>query len=274
MQINWFTVIAQIVNFLILVWLLKRFLYKPVLSAIDAREKRIVAQLQDADARKAEAKQERDGFQQKNEAFDRERAALVQKAIEEARAERQRLLEDARKESGELRSNLEKSLSEEQENNNREIIRLTREEVFAIAGKTLADLASLSLEEQSVHVFIDRLRRSTDQEKEQFRAAFQTPPASLVIRSAFDLSAATCREIEEAVRELIPAGAVFQYETQPALVCGIEILSGGYKLGWNIPAYLASMEKALTKKTATTEKEAESPINQENPIKQESHVNQ
>ena len=45
MLIDWFTVAAQAVNFLILVWLLKRFLYKPVLAAVDEREKRITAQL-------------------------------------------------------------------------------------------------------------------------------------------------------------------------------------------------------------------------------------
>ena len=41
MLIDWFTVAAQAVNFLLLVWLLKRFLHKPVLAAIDEREKRI-----------------------------------------------------------------------------------------------------------------------------------------------------------------------------------------------------------------------------------------
>ena len=41
MLIDWFTVGAQALNFLILVWLMKRFLYKPILHAIDAREKRI-----------------------------------------------------------------------------------------------------------------------------------------------------------------------------------------------------------------------------------------
>ena len=54
MKINWFTVIAQVINFLILVWLMKRYLYKPVLNAIDEREKKIAAQLADAEAKKAE----------------------------------------------------------------------------------------------------------------------------------------------------------------------------------------------------------------------------
>ena len=96
MLIDWFTVGAQALNFLILVWLMKRFLYKPILNAIDAREKRIAAELADADAKKAEAQKERDEFQHKNEEFDQQRAALLSKATDEAKAERQRLLDEAR----------------------------------------------------------------------------------------------------------------------------------------------------------------------------------
>ena len=55
MLINWFTVLAQAINFLILVWLLKRFLYKPILHAIDEREKGIATQLAQAEAKEAEA---------------------------------------------------------------------------------------------------------------------------------------------------------------------------------------------------------------------------
>jgi F-type H+-transporting ATPase subunit b len=76
MLIDWFTVGAQVLNFLILVWLLKHFLYKPILNAIDAREKRIAAELADADAKKTEAQKERDDFQNKNKAFDEQRSAL------------------------------------------------------------------------------------------------------------------------------------------------------------------------------------------------------
>ena len=97
MLIDWFTVAAQALNFLILVWLMKRFLYQPILHAIDEREKRIAAELADADAKKAEAQKERDEFQHKNEEFDQQRAALLTKATDEAKAERQRLLDEARK---------------------------------------------------------------------------------------------------------------------------------------------------------------------------------
>src|SRR5579872_6951434 len=97
MLIDWFTVGAQALNFIILVWLLKRYLYKPILNAVDAREKLIAAELAGADAKKTEAQKERDQFRRKNDEFDQQRAALLSKAAEEAKAERQRLLDDARK---------------------------------------------------------------------------------------------------------------------------------------------------------------------------------
>ena len=93
MLIDWFTIAAQAINFLILVWLLKRFLYKPILDAIDAREQRIAKELADADAKKAEAQQERDDFQRKNEQFDQQRAALLSQATDGADVERRRQVE-------------------------------------------------------------------------------------------------------------------------------------------------------------------------------------
>jgi F-type H+-transporting ATPase subunit b len=103
MLIDWFTVGAQIVNFLILVWLLKHFLYKPILNAIDAREKRIAAELADADTKKAEAEKERTDFEDKNKAFDQQRSALLGKAADEAKAERERLIDQAKKDAESLR---------------------------------------------------------------------------------------------------------------------------------------------------------------------------
>ena len=75
MLIDWFTVIAQVINFLILVWLLKRFLYRPILNAIDAREKRIAAEIADTSPNNADAMKQREEFQHKNEEFDKQRSA-------------------------------------------------------------------------------------------------------------------------------------------------------------------------------------------------------
>ncbi len=126
MLIDWFTVGAQAINFIILVWLLKRFLYKPILDAVDAREKRVATELADADAKKAEAKKERDEFQHKNEEFDQQRAALLSKATEEAKAERQRLLGEARQAADALSAKRQETLRSDAHNLSEAISRRTR----------------------------------------------------------------------------------------------------------------------------------------------------
>src|ERR1700691_1371485 len=96
MLINWFTVGAQVINFIVLVWLLKRFLYKPVLNAIDAREKRVAGDLANAALQMTETTKSRDELQAKHKAFDEERGALFAKAILDAKMEGERLLANAR----------------------------------------------------------------------------------------------------------------------------------------------------------------------------------
>ena len=69
MKINWFTVIAQVINFLILVWLLKKFLYKPILNAVNDREKKISDELKDAASQKEAAQKEQDDFKKNSRTF-------------------------------------------------------------------------------------------------------------------------------------------------------------------------------------------------------------
>jgi F-type H+-transporting ATPase subunit b len=244
MLINWFTVGAQAVNFLILVWLLKRFLYKPILHAIDERERGIATQLADAEAKKAEAKKDRDDFQHKNEAFDKERAGLLKKATDDANTERQRLIAEATKDADALRTKRKEALQVEQRNLGTEIVRWTRKEVFDITRKTLADLSGASLEERMSDVFVGRLHALAGPAKDQMVAAFKTSNHTVSVHSAFDLPSAQQKSIETAIKETFAPEAHVQFETAPELVCGIELSTNGHKVAWSIADYLATLEKS------------------------------
>ncbi len=244
MPINWFTVVAQVINFLILVWLLKRFLYKPILHAIDEREKGIATQLADAEAKKAEAQKQSDDFQHKSAAFDQERAALLTKATAEAKTERQRLLDEARKDADALRAKRQEALQNEQRNLSQDINRWAQKEVFAITRKTLADLAATSLEERMGAVFVQRLRALTGTAKEQLAAALKALTQPARVRSAFDLPPEQHAAIQKALNETFSADIHIQFEVVPELVSGIELSANGQKVAWSIAAYLATLEKS------------------------------
>ena len=245
MPIDWFTVGAQALNFLILVWLMKRFLYQPILHAIDAREKRIAAALADADARKAEAHQERDEFQQKNEEFDQQRAMLLSKATEEAQAQRERLLDEARQAATALSSKRQEAMRNEERTLHQAIRRRTQQEVFAIARKALTDLAATSLEERLGEVFTRRLREMDGQVKAGLAEALQTAAAPALVRSALDLPAEQRATIQDAINETFSADIHVRFETAPDLIGGIELTTNGQKVAWSIADYLASLEKGV-----------------------------
>jgi F-type H+-transporting ATPase subunit b len=245
MLIDWFTVAAQAVNFLLLVWLLKRVLYKPVLAAIDEREKRIASQIQDAEKKKAEALKEQADFLHKNDEFERQRFALLLEITNSGKAERDRLLEKARVDSEELRSKLKKNVHDELDNLNRKIGTLAVQEVFSIARKTLSDLADVSLDERMTDIFIRRLHEMNDRQIEELKASANSSSRPVLVRSAFELAAPQKAAIETAVKAIFVKETGVEFETRPDIISGIELTTNGQRIAWSIADYLTSLASSV-----------------------------
>ncbi|MEO7530470.1 MAG: hypothetical protein ABIS69_03635 [Sediminibacterium sp.] len=246
MEINWFTVIAQLINFFILVWLLKKFLYTPILNAVNTREKRITDQLKDADDKKAAAQKEQDDFKKKNEDFDQNKKVLMDKAVADANTQEQQLIDAAKAEANTLRSNMEKAAKERQEKDQAEMAEKTQKQVFAITRKALADIASISLEEESANTFIKHLKESKDEEKNDFINAFKSDSNHILVRSAFELPAKQQGKINNAVNEILNTKTQLQFETAPEIIGGIELSTNGYRLSWSFSEYLNSLENNIS----------------------------
>lgn len=245
MLIDWFTVGAQTLNFLILVWLMQRFLYKPILRAIDAREKRIALELEEANLKKSEAQKERDLFLKKNEEFERQRADLMNQTNDEVESERFRLLDEVRQAAEALHDKKMETMRNEARLLSQSISRRAQQEVFAITRKTLADLATASLEERMVDVFVRHLRALSESEREVLRAAFQATLGPVTVRSAFALPAAQRTALLGVINELITGEVPVCFEVAPDLVGGIDLIANGRKISWNISEYLLSLQKGV-----------------------------
>jgi F-type H+-transporting ATPase subunit b len=253
--IDWFTVGAQLLNFAVLVWLMKRFLYQPVLDAIAAREQKIAAQLADAAATKAQAHQQQDEFEKKNQAFDEQRTDLLRQARDAAMAERQRLQLEAREAADAASAQRAKALLTDTQHLHAEIARHTQQQVFDISRRVLGDLAGIPLEQRMCEVFIQRLQAARGPALATLGAALKAvsdaEPAWL--RSAFELPAAQRAAIQAALDESFGQPIALKFETAPELVSGIELSAQGQKLAWSISDYLAALSSGLEERLGVTE---------------------
>ena len=244
MLIDWFTVAAQVINFLVLVWLLKRFLYKPVLTAIDAREKRIADQLQEAEKKKADALKEQADFQHKNEELEQHRIALLADATNAAKTEREKLIATARQDAGTLQAKLEKASYDELESLKGKVGTFVQREVFSLARKALTDLSGTNLENRIADVFVSRLNEMNEKQRGELKQTLSSTK-SPVVRSAFDLPEPQKAAVEAALKPLVGETTKIDFETKSELIGGMELISNGQKIAWSISDYLGDLAAGL-----------------------------
>jgi F-type H+-transporting ATPase subunit b len=243
--IDWFTVGAQALNFLILVWLMKRFLYKPILHAIDEREKRISTQLKDADKRKAEAKTESEEFQKKSELFDQQRTVLMEKARDDVKIERQRLLDEARKVASDLTLKQQEALKTEEDKFREAIGQKTQQEVFTISRKALFDLAGANLEERMVEIFCHRLAELSASSIQSIQGSSADP---VIVQTAFELTPALRTSVEAEIKKILGADRQVKFNLRSNLMSGIELTVKGQRVSWSLSGYMSALENKIDEK--------------------------
>ncbi|MEA5574359.1 F0F1 ATP synthase subunit B [Calothrix sp. UHCC 0171] len=245
MLINWFTVFAQILNFLILVALLRRFLYKPILQVIHKRQALIDTRWQEAEQVKTEAQQASTSYRQQQQEWQQQQQTLIAQAQVAAEQERQRMLTQIRQDMERLRANWQEELQQEQE----EFLLGLRQQVIHqtcnIARKVLSDLANENLEQQIIEVFCDRLHHLEEQQQQAMAQALHQSPQSVLVRSHFDLSPEQRQHLIDTLQAEFAIDTEIQFVNAPDLLCGIEVKLAGQEIVWSLDTYLQTLEQQL-----------------------------
>jgi F-type H+-transporting ATPase subunit b len=239
--IDWVTVGAQIVNFLILVWLLKHFLYDRILRAVDQREQRIASQFEEAREREAEAQEQRQELERQRRELEEARQEKLDQAEEEARAKRKELEDRAREEATRLEQSWRRELASRQAGFLRQLREMAGREVYQVARRALADLADADVQRQALATFRRRLAElDQDQRREMAQALDQAE--EVAVKSARELDDDQRRELGRALREELEVEPALSFATAPELGLGLELRTPGRKVAWSAAAYLDDLE--------------------------------
>lgn len=243
MEIDPFTVGAQVVNFLVLVVLLRRFLYGPVTRAMDRRESEIAARLEEAARARRDADAEAERLRAANADLDGSREHLLAEARDDAGKQRKELLAEARADADRQRQRWHEAIEREKEALLDELERRALERVHAIARRALRELADEELEQRIARVFLRRLdelgpeawaRVGADRDDEE--------PRAILVTSAFPLPDDLRGEIADRVRSRVGADAGVRFEVDQEAIAGIELRTHGLRVAWSLGDFVDSLE--------------------------------
>ncbi len=245
MEISWINVIAQIVNFLILIWLLQRILYKPIIGAIDERREKIEQQQAEAKNKQQAADDEALKYTAMQKDLDRKRDVLMAEARSNAEDTYKKLIKEMRNKVLSQKNEWLEGVAAEQQAF-LEAVRSNTIEVFSrMAQKTFKDLSSQTLEQQIAIQFIHKLRDLSNEEIVPFKKVENGNSRQANISSTYALSKQIKHDITQAIHEKINKELVVRYEETDRIVCGIEMRIGGFVVRWSLDGYLEDMNADL-----------------------------
>jgi len=247
MLLDSFTIIAQIINFLILVYLLKRFLFSRIIKIMDEREKQITDRMQDAEVAKEAAQKELEEQRKIREELQQKWNEMLAQAKKDAQKKREELVKDARSKIDEEQKNWREAILKQRTAFLRDLRHLSCEQVCQVSRKVLSDLAGEKLENQLIENFLIQLGKLTKEEKDDFIRFINKDERKIWVDSSFQLTREKESGIRKILEEIIGDKVEINFKVSPKLICGIETRTEGKKISWNIENYLDGLEEQLKK---------------------------
>ena len=245
MLIDPFTLGVQILNFLILVWLLRRLLYGPITRAMAAREARIREELDAAARLRSEAEAEGQRYRALIAAFEAEEGARLAKARAELEGWRKEHTQAVRTDVETMRQRWQQALQQEKDAFLTELRHRAGDEILEVARRAMHDLGDSDLDAHVTARFLTEVRSLADDDRAQLVAAARADGQRLHVRTTHQLDEPAQHRLREQLADVLGPGLAVEFDTSPALVAGVELRAGGYKVGWSIRDYLQSLEDAL-----------------------------
>jgi F-type H+-transporting ATPase subunit b len=230
MQLDWSTFILELINFLILVWLLKRFFYRPVMDVIARRREEIQAKIDQAGKVRSESEALKAEYENRLSGWEQEKAAARQSLHRDIESERRRLLEELaasiEQEREKKRVLNERKLRNERRNNEKRAL----EQARAFVSRLLNRLADRELEARIIRVALEDLDELSAEQKALLKKSAAKPGTHPIVTSAFPLSEDDRTAVETVLSGLLGRPVQCEYRSDPSLLAGLRIGIGAWLL--------------------------------------------
>jgi len=233
-ELNWSTFILEIINFLVLIWILKRFVYRPVLNVIAQRRKAIDDQSADAQRLHDEAVELKDQYQNRLSDWEQERQQARDALNQEMEAERTRQLEALQDVLAKEREKVKTSEQRRRVEAERKIEHQALHQGAEFASRLLKIASGPELETRLIALFIEEMGTLQQHQLMMMQERWGEHPETIKICSAYPVDDGQKQALEAALKNAIGQSLPTHYSEQTELIAGLHISIGAWVMQANV----------------------------------------
>lgn len=230
MQIDATTFILELINFAVLVWILHRFLYRPILGAIDRRRSAIEASLEEARSTREAAEKLRQGYEDRFTGWEQERAQARATLAAELATQREKALAEVARSAEQERDRLAAVQARRTQDLRRETEEHALEQAAAFAARLLERLAGPETDVRLIDAFVADLGEWPAARIDELRAAANAAQGHVQVTSARALAPAMQTRITQALEARLELRCAAEFSVDAALLAGLRVAIGPWLL--------------------------------------------
>ncbi|MGN0919668.1 MAG: F0F1 ATP synthase subunit delta [Alphaproteobacteria bacterium] len=240
------TFVAQIVNLFVLVWLLKRFLYRPILEVIEKRQQEIRNKIQNAEEMRLEAEKERKKWEAEKAAYESEHQKELSQIAQELDDKRKKGLEEIKSSLQRLRLKMQNDLSAEMTAFHSEIGDFIAKDFMHLSEQALKELSSCCPLDQAANLFLKNLEELNKKEIKKINTILKNQRV-IIVNSSETLSKKQIQEITKSIQKVfvLSPKCKINFQVVPELVLGLEMRVGDVSVDWSLKSYLDTLNANL-----------------------------
>jgi F-type H+-transporting ATPase subunit b len=239
MELDWVTFALEVVNFLVLVWILQHFLYKPILAVIARRKEAVARELAEADGRRKEAKVLEDKYQARLTDWEKEKEQLRAKALAAVEDERKRRLAALQAELDRETERERAVVKRRADEASQRTEQAARERAGRLASAMLARLASPEVEARLAGVLVEDVESLDDARVKALASACDQADGRVRIESAYPLATEGRQRVVAALQKVVSREVRADFAEEASLVAGLRVTVGPLVLHANLADELA-----------------------------------
>jgi F-type H+-transporting ATPase subunit b len=251
LELSWSTFVLEIINFLVLVWILKRFLYKPVMDVIARRREGIEKTRAEAAASHNDAEALKKQYEGRLSDWDEERKKARETLSHEIEGERARKLEELESELEKKKEQLRVAEERRQRDELHKVEETAITQAAEFASRLLEKVAGQETEARLVHFLIDELAKLPTERAREIQQNHGAASEDTLVVSAFTLADDDRKALVQALSNLMGEKRPVRFEEDPRLLAGVRITIGAWVLGFNLSDELKGLVQLVNEEPAS-----------------------